>query len=139
MGVNDRIALSKATKVMQRRINEAHMRNGVTLINPEDTYIDVDIKIGADTIIEPGVLLKGKTVIGEDCFIGAHSELHDAILHDHVTVTSSYLEDSEMDTGSNIGPMSHLRPDSHIGKNVHLGNFVEVKKSTIDEARRLAI
>ncbi len=53
MGVNDRVALSKATKVMQRRINEVHMRNGVTLVNPDDTYIDVDIKIGSDTIIEP--------------------------------------------------------------------------------------
>lgn len=137
MGVNDRVALSNATRVMQRRINEAHMRNGVTLINPEDTYIDVDIKIGSDTIIEPGVLLKGHTKIGDNCFIGAHSELHDTVLHDNVTVTSSYLEDSEMETGSNIGPMSHLRPESHIGKNVHLGNFVEVKKSTIDEGTKV--
>lgn len=137
MGVNDRVALSNATKVMQRRINEAHMRNGVTLINPDDTYIDVDIKIGSDTIIEPGVLLKGKTVIGDNCYIGAHSELHDTILHDNVTVTSSYLEESEMEDGSNIGPMSHLRPESHIGKHVHLGNFVEVKKSTIDEGTKV--
>jgi len=137
MGVNDRVALSKATKVMQRRINEYHMNNGVTLINPEDTYIDVNIKIGSDTIIEPGVLLKGKTVIGDNCYIGAHSELHDTVLHDNVTVTSSYLEDSEMEDGSNIGPMSHLRPESHIGKNVHLGNFVEVKKATIDEGTKV--
>ncbi|GAX02288.1 bifunctional UDP-N-acetylglucosamine diphosphorylase/glucosamine-1-phosphate N-acetyltransferase GlmU [Secundilactobacillus silagei] len=137
MGVNDRVALSKATKVMQRRINEYHMNNGVTLINPEDTYIDVNIKIGSDTIIEPGVLLKGRTVIGDNCYIGAHSELHDTVLHDNVTVTSSYLEDSEMEDGSNIGPMSHLRPESHIGKNVHLGNFVEVKKATIDEGTKV--
>lgn len=137
MGVNDRVALAKATRVMQQRINVAHMKNGVTLINPEDTYIDVDVKIGNDTIIEPGVLLKGKTVIGSDCFIGAHSELHDTVLHDGVTVTSSYLESSEMQTGSDIGPMSHLRPESMIGKNVHLGNFVEVKKSTIDEGTKV--
>ncbi len=137
MGVNDRVALSKATKVMQRRINEGHMRNGVTLINPEDTYIDVDVKIGADTIIEPGVLLKGKTVIGDDCFIGAHSEIHDSTIHNNVTVTSSYIEDSEMDEGSNIGPMSHLRPESKIGPKVHLGNFVEVKKATIDEGTKV--
>lgn len=137
MGVNDRVALSKATKVMQRRINEAHMRNGVTLVNPDDTYIDVDIKIGSDTIVEPGVLLKGHTVIGENCRIGAHSEIHDSIIHDNVTVTSSFLEDSEMEDGSNIGPMSHLRPQSHIGKHVHLGNFVEVKKATIDEGTKV--
>lgn len=96
MGVNDRVALAKANKIMQRRINEKHMRNGVTLINPEDTYIDINVKIGADTIVEPGVLLKGNTVIGEDCFIGAHSEIHDSILHDRVKVTSSFIEGSEM-------------------------------------------
>ncbi len=113
------------------------MRNGVTLINPDDTYIDVDVKIGNDTIIEPGVLLKGRTTIGSDCLIGAHSELHDTVLHDGVTVTSSFLESSEMQAGSDIGPMSHLRPDSMIGPKVHLGNFVEVKKSTIDEGTKV--
>ncbi|MFD1456498.1 bifunctional UDP-N-acetylglucosamine diphosphorylase/glucosamine-1-phosphate N-acetyltransferase GlmU [Levilactobacillus lanxiensis] len=137
MGVNDRVALSAATKIMRKRINEAHMRNGVTLIDPETTYIDAGVKIGADTIIEPGVLLKGDTVIGDDCYIGAHSELRNAKLADHVTVTSSLLEDSDMATGSNIGPNSHLRPESHIGPKVHLGNFVEVKKATIGEGTKV--
>ncbi len=113
------------------------MRNGVTLINPENTYIDMNVTIGADTIIEPGVLLKGKTIIGEDCFIGANSEIHDSVLHDRVKVISSYLEDSEMHDDSNIGPMSHLRPESNIGPKVHLGNFVEVKKSTIGEGTKV--
>lgn len=137
MGVNDRVALAKANKIMQRLINEKHMRNGVTLINPEDTYIDINVKIGADTIVEPGVLLKGNTVIGEDCFIGAHSEIHDSILHDRVKVTSSFIEGSEMADDSNIGPMSHLRPESQIGKKVHLGNFVEVKKSHIGDGTKV--
>ncbi|WP_034526574.1 bifunctional UDP-N-acetylglucosamine diphosphorylase/glucosamine-1-phosphate N-acetyltransferase GlmU [Secundilactobacillus oryzae] len=137
MGVNDRVALAKANRIMQKRINETHMRNGVTLINPENTYIDMNVTIGADTIIEPGVLLKGKTIIGEDCFIGANSEIHDSVLHDRVKVISSYLEDSEMHDDSNIGPMSHLRPESNIGPKVHLGNFVEVKKSTIGEGTKV--
>lgn len=131
MGVNDRKALATATKVMQRRINEEHMANGVTFIDPDHTYVDVDVKIGADTIIEPNVQLKGHTVIGEDCMIGANSEIRNSVIHDGVTVTSSFIEDSDMADGSDIGPMSHLRPDAHIGENVHLGNFVEIKKATI--------
>ena len=114
MGVNDRIALAKATKVMQRRINEKHMRNGVTIIDPDNTYIDADVQIGADTVVEPGVQLKGKTVIGEDCVIGAHSQIRDCKIEDGVTVTVSYLEESVMHKNSNIGPYSHLRPCSRL-------------------------
>ncbi len=131
MGVNDRIALAKATKVMQRRINELHMKNGVTLIDPATTYIEADVKIGADTVIEPGVSLKGKTVIGEDCVIGAHSELRDTVLEDGIEVKASFLEGAIMRNGSNIGPYSHLRPQADIGEGVHIGNFVEVKKATL--------
>lgn len=131
MGVNDRVALSKATKVMQKRINEQHMRNGVTIVDPSSTYIDVDVKIGKDTVIEPGVQIKGKTVIGEDCVIGAHSQIIDCTIEDQVTVTVSYLEQSIMRKNSNIGPYSHLRPQADIGEDVHIGNFVEVKKAQI--------
>ena len=131
MGVNDRVALAKATEVMQARINREHMQNGVTLVNPATTYIDADVKIGADTVIEAGVSLKGKTVIGQDCYITANSTLVDTVLEDNVTVTSSYLEEAIMREGSNIGPYSHLRPQADIGQGVHIGNFVEVKKATL--------
>ncbi|WP_125546612.1 bifunctional UDP-N-acetylglucosamine diphosphorylase/glucosamine-1-phosphate N-acetyltransferase GlmU [Levilactobacillus lindianensis] len=137
MGVNDRVALANATKIMRNRINRQHMRDGVTLIDPDTTYIDAGVKIGSDTIIEGGVVLKGSTVIGEDCYIGAHSEIRNSTLADHVTVTSSLLEDSTMASGSDIGPNSHLRPESHIGPKVHLGNFVEVKKATIGEGTKV--
>ncbi|UDM31938.1 bifunctional UDP-N-acetylglucosamine diphosphorylase/glucosamine-1-phosphate N-acetyltransferase GlmU [Lentilactobacillus laojiaonis] len=137
MGVNDRVALSKATKIMQKRINEMHMRNGISMVNPEDTYIDVDVKIGSDTIIEAGVSIKGKTTIGEDCFIGSNSEIRDSVIKNNVTVTSSMIEESEMGDGSNIGPDSHLRPQSKIGKNVHIGNFCEVKKAEIGEGTKV--
>lgn len=131
MGVNDRVALSRATRVMQRRINEKHMRNGVTIINPENTYIDCDVKIGSDTVIEPGVYLKGNTKIGSDCLIGANSVIEDSLVEDGVTVTSSLLEQAHMHRNSNIGPYSHLRPLADIGEGVHIGNFVEVKKAEI--------
>ncbi len=137
MGVNDRVALAAATKVMQARINEAHMRNGVTMIDPATTYIDADVVIGNDTIIEPGVYLKGKTVIGSNCVIGTHSELIDATIEDDVRVTSSTIESSIMRKGSNIGPNSHLRPQSDIGEGVHIGNFCEVKKATLGPRTKL--
>ena len=91
MGINDRIALARATKIMRNRINRRHMMDGISMIDPERTYIDAGVKIGSDTIIEPGVQLKGHTIIGNDCYIGANSEIRDSILHDHVTVTSSLI------------------------------------------------
>lgn len=137
LGVNDRVALSNATRIMQRRINEAHMRNGVTMINPETTYIDVDVKIGNDTVIEGQVNLKGHTTIGSDCRIGSNSEIVDSQIGDHVQVTSSTIETAEMASGSNIGPNSHLRPQAKIGHDVHIGNFCEVKNATIGDRTKV--
>lgn len=137
MGVNDRVALAAATKVMQHRINVAHMKNGVTMVDPDTTYIDADVTIGNDTIIEPGVYLKGHTTIGSNCVVGTHSELIDATIEDNVTITSSTIEDSIMRKGSNIGPNSHLRPQSDIGEDVHIGNFCEVKKATLGARTKL--
>lgn len=133
LGVNDRIALSQATKIMQKRINEEHMRNGVSFIDPDTAYIDSDVKIGNDTVIEGAVVIKGNTEIGQDCVITSGSRIIDSKIGNNVTVTSSMIENSQMDDNSNIGPNSHLRPDSKIGKGVHIGNFVETKKVEIGE------
>lgn len=137
MGVNDRIALARANQVMRQRINQKLMQSGVTLLDPASTYIDADVKIGTDTVIEGGVLIKGHTVIGSDCFIGAHSEIINSTLHDEVRVTSSTIEDSEMHTDSDIGPYSHLRPASEIGEHAHIGNFVEVKKAYVGKGTKV--
>lgn len=137
MGVNDRVALAAATKVMQRRINEEHMRNGVTFYDPERTYVEADVKIGADTVIEGGVSLRGTTTIGADCVITAGSDLRDAIIDDQVIVKSSNIEESHVLAGSDIGPYAHLRPASTVGPNVHIGNFVEVKKATIHQGTKV--
>ncbi|MFD1465688.1 bifunctional UDP-N-acetylglucosamine diphosphorylase/glucosamine-1-phosphate N-acetyltransferase GlmU [Lapidilactobacillus mulanensis] len=131
LGVNDRVALAKATQIMQERINTQHMRDGVTLIDPATTHIDIDVKIAPDTIVEGEVNLKGHTEIGSDCYIGSLSELVDAKLHDHVHVTSSTVEEAEMMSHSDIGPNSHLRPKAVIGEEAHIGNFCEIKNATI--------
>lgn len=133
LGVNDRIALAQATKTMQRRINEQHMRDGVSFIDPDTAYIDADVKIGNDTVIEGNVVIKGNTEIGSDCYITSGSRIVDSKIGNNVTVTSSTVEEAEMDDNTDIGPNSHLRPKAIIRKGAHMGNFVEIKKAEIGE------
>lgn len=137
LGVNDRIALSLAEKLMRQRINEYHMLQGVTLIDPNSTYIDADVVIGQDTIIEPSVFIKGKTTIGENCFISMNSELDTVELKDNVIIRSSCLEYCFVDSQTDVGPMAHIRPKSKLGQKVHVGNFVEVKNATIGHQTKM--
>ncbi len=137
-GVNSRIQLAETTTVMKRRINQKHMANGVTLIDPENTYIESEVVIGKDTIIEPGCMLQGKTVIGEGCRIGYHTKLTNMIIKDNVDIESSVLVDSFVDEGTHIGPFAYIRPNSHIGKNIKVGDFVEVKNATIGDGTKIA-
>lgn len=133
IGVNDRVALAEAGRLMRNRINHRHLMNGVTLVDPLSTYIEADVQIASDTLLEAGVSLKGKTVIGQDCFIGAHSEIVDSVLADQVLVLQSVIENSQIGKGSDVGPFAHLRPNSRLGQSVHIGNFVEVKNSMIGD------
>lgn len=137
LGVNDRLALAEANRLMRQRINNAHMLKGVTFIDPLTTYIDADVEIGSDTVIEAGVILKGTTKIGKNCFIGAHSEIKESIIEDNVTVTSSHIEQAVVAQGSDIGPFGRLRPGAKLGRNVHVGNFVEIKNATLDEGTKV--
>ena len=133
LGVNDRSALAQATKIMQKRINKKHMANGVTFIDPDTAYIDADVKIGCDTQIEGNVVIKGNTEIGSDCLITSGSRIIDSKVGNNVTVTSSTVEQAEMDEFSDVGPNSHLRPKAILRKGVHIGNFVEIKNAEIGE------
>lgn len=136
-GSNDRVQLAEADLVMRRRINEQHMRGGVTLVDPESTYIEDTVKIGRDTLIEPGVLLKGETVIGEDVRIGAYSVVQDSLVQDGVTIKShTVLEGAEVHSGADAGPFARLRPGAVLEKDVHVGNFVEVKNARMLEGAK---
>lgn len=131
IGINDRVALAEAAATMRKRINTQHLVNGVTLIDPENTYIDADVTIGNDTIIEPGVQLKGKTVIGSECFIGANSEVINSQLGDRIKVISSHIEEAVVGNDSDVGPFGRLRSGAALAEHVHVGNFVEIKNSNI--------
>lgn len=137
IGVNDRIALSQANSIMRKRINRNHMRNGVSFIDPNTTYIDDGVKIGAETIIEPGVSLKGDTTIGENCVITQNSQIIDSSIEDNVTVKSSTIEESTVHVGADVGPYAHLRPKSEIKQQAHIGNFVEIKNAVIGEKTKV--
>jgi bifunctional UDP-N-acetylglucosamine pyrophosphorylase/glucosamine-1-phosphate N-acetyltransferase len=136
IGVNDRIALSQAEKIMRERINRKHMINGVTIIDPEHTYISPEAEIGRDTVIYPGTVIEGKTVIGEDCIIGPHSEIKNCSVGNGTTIRHSVAHDSEIGNEVTIGPFAHIRPSSKISDEVRIGNFVEIKKSTFGKGSK---
>jgi len=137
MGVNDRVMLSEAEKALRKRVNEQHMRNGVTIIDPATTYIGTDVQIGADTVIEPGVKLGGHTIIGEDARIGQYSEITNSKIGTNVTIKQSVINEAVVDDYAIIGPFAQLRPGADLGKKVKVGNFVEVKKSVVKEGAKL--
>ncbi|ALC83269.1 bifunctional UDP-N-acetylglucosamine diphosphorylase/glucosamine-1-phosphate N-acetyltransferase GlmU [Bacillus gobiensis] len=129
LGVNDRVALSMAEEYMRQRINKRHMQNGVSLIDPNNTYISPEAVIGRDTVIYPGTILKGKVAIGEDCLVGPNSELENCKVGDRSVIKQSVVSSSEVGNDVSIGPFAHIRPDSTIGNDVKIGNFVEIKKT----------
>jgi bifunctional UDP-N-acetylglucosamine pyrophosphorylase/glucosamine-1-phosphate N-acetyltransferase len=129
LGVNDRVALSQAEETMRVRINKKHMLNGVTIVDPSNTYISADSVIGSDTVLYPGTIIRGKTSIGMDCVIGPHTEIKDCQIGDATMVKQSVAHDSYIGAEVAIGPFAHIRPDSKILDEVKIGNFVEIKKS----------
>ncbi|WP_333860191.1 bifunctional UDP-N-acetylglucosamine diphosphorylase/glucosamine-1-phosphate N-acetyltransferase GlmU [Clostridium sp.] len=138
MGVNSRVQLAEAEKIMRSRINKIHMERGVTLIDYDNTYIDLDVEIGKDTIIYPGNVFQGNTVIGENCILYSNSRIQSSIIKDNVTVENSVILESTIGENTNVGPFAYIRPETTIGKSVKIGDFVEVKKSTIGDNTKIS-
>ncbi len=130
-GINTRVQLAQATAVMRQRIAERHMLNGVTILDPQTTYIDDSVEIGQDTVILPGTILEGKTQIGRNASIGPHSRVVDSIVADYGRVTYSVIEQARLDEHAEIGPFGRLRAGAHLGPGVHMGSFGEVKNSQL--------
>ncbi len=130
LGVNDRVALAKAEKLMKQRINEQHMRNGVTIVDPDNTYISPDVKIGQDVVVHPGCVLEGETVVEDQVVLGPHSTITDSHVGESTVVKQSVAANSRIGKRVQIGPFAHIRPQSNLGDDVKIGNFVEVKKAS---------
>ncbi len=133
LGVNDRVALAQAEKVMKKRINEKHMRNGVTIIDTDNTYIGPDVQIEQDVLIHPGTVITGQTIIKTDAVIGPHTEITSCIIGEGTLIRQSTVTDSRIGDNVQVGPYAHIRPESDIGNHIKIGNFVEVKKTKIDD------
>ncbi|SHI22638.1 bifunctional UDP-N-acetylglucosamine diphosphorylase/glucosamine-1-phosphate N-acetyltransferase GlmU [Clostridium intestinale] len=131
LGVNSRAELAQAEVIMRKVINKKHLDNGVTIIDPSNTYIGVDVVIGQDTIIYPGNVLEGKSEIGTDCVLYPNSRIDSSIIGNEVEIQSSVILQSKIGDNTTVGPFAYVRPESNIGDKVRIGDFVEIKKSTI--------
>lgn len=131
LGVNSRLDLAAAAAIMGRRILERHMLAGVTVTDPESTYVDAEVSIGRDTVIEPMTVLSGSTAIGEDCVIGPSSIVSDTVIDDGVRLVCSQVSSAEIAAGCNVGPFTYIRPGTRLEAGAKAGAFVEIKNSRI--------
>lgn len=138
LGINDRVQLAEAAQVLRKRILERHMRAGVTIMDPGTTYIDAEVEIGMDTIVYPGTILEGRTVIGRDCILGPNSRIVSSEVGNGSEVNNSAMTKSTVGENTHIGPFAYIRPDSSIGNKVKIGDFVEIKKSRIDDGTKIS-
>jgi len=137
LGINTRIHLAEAEAVMQRRIIERHMLNGVTIINPACTYIEDSVTIGMDTTLQPNTFLRGETSIGENCVIGPNSIISDCKVGNDCIILAAVMEKAIVEDGVDMGPFARLRKGAHLGPGVHMGNFGEVKDSYLGEGTKM--
>ncbi len=137
-GVNDRVQLAQAEKIVRRRILERHMRDGVTIIDPDSTYIEADVVIGRDSVIYPGCILQGRTVLDEEVTLLQNCRLNNASVGRGTTVESSTLLDCRVGENTTVGPNAYLRPNTNVGSHCRVGDFVEIKNSTIGDGTKVS-
>jgi bifunctional UDP-N-acetylglucosamine pyrophosphorylase/glucosamine-1-phosphate N-acetyltransferase len=137
LGINTRVELAAADRILRARKNQELMLSGVTIERPETVTIDGRVEAGTDTIIEPFARLLGATHIGDDCRIGAGAILENAILADGVEIAPyTLISDSRVDGEAKVGPFARLRMDAHVGKDARVGNFVELKKTYLGDGAK---
>ncbi len=133
IGINNRLQLSTAGELMKKSLLEAHMLNGVTIVDPSSTFIGKSVKIARDVTILPGTILEGNTEIGEDSIIGPQSRVRDCIIGNGVKIQYSVALESTIGDETSIGPFAYLRPGNKIGRHVKIGDFVEMKNSSFGD------
>ncbi len=137
LGINSRVQLAGAEKILRRRKNVELMENGVTIMDPDSTFIDADVTVGRDTVIYPFTWLEGETHIGENCTLGPSSRFSDTVMGNGVTAQFVYAHECEIADGVTMGPYVHIRPNTKLSPKVKIGNFVEVKNSNIGDGTKL--
>jgi len=131
IGINNRVHLAEAQAVLKRRINQDWMLSGVTILDPDTTYIGPEVTIGGDTTILPNTTLEGETIIGKQCSLGPNSFIRASVVGDRCNIFMSMMEGATLEEEVDIGPFAHLRQGAYLCRGVHMGNFGEVKNSTL--------
>jgi bifunctional UDP-N-acetylglucosamine pyrophosphorylase/glucosamine-1-phosphate N-acetyltransferase len=137
IGINTRVHLSEAEAALRMRINRKHMLNGVSMMNPEVTYIDAGVMIGRDTLIMPNTFIHGNTEIGEGNVIGPNAIIRDTRIGNHCKILASVMDGAVLEDDVDMGPFARLRKGAHLKSHVHMGNFGEVKDSTLHEGVKM--
>lgn len=137
MGINSRGDLAAITRVIRDRINAEHLAKGVTLLDPDTAFIDVDVRIGPDTVIHPLTFLEGSTRIGSGCSIGPSARVVDSRIEDGADVQFSVVKGSRIRAGATVGPFASVRPGTDLAEGAKAGTFVEIKASTIGRGSKV--
>lgn len=137
LGINSRLQLAEAEKILRQRKLVELMDSGVTVMDPASTFVDASVSVGEDTVLYPFTWLEGETTIGRDCRIGPNSRISDSQLGDAVTLHFSYAHECKIAGGVSVGPYVHLRPDTELAAGVKVGNFVEIKNSRVGVGSKL--
>lgn len=133
LGVNTRVELADVGQKMRRSILRDLMLSGVTITDPDTTYVDAGVVVGQDTMLLPNTHLLGDTTIGEDCVLGPNANIVNAVIGNKVRARACFIEQAHVGDGCKIGPFAHLRPGSVLDRNVRIGNFVETKATHLNE------
>src|SRR3954471_11442225 len=137
IGVNDRAQLADAESQLRARINEAWMREGVTMVDPARTYIDTSVELEPEVRLMPGTILEDRTSIGGGSVIGPDAHLTDAIVGDRTTIANSVVREAEIGDDCSVGPFAYVRPGTRLAAGAKIGTFVEVKNSEIGEGTKV--
>jgi bifunctional UDP-N-acetylglucosamine pyrophosphorylase/glucosamine-1-phosphate N-acetyltransferase len=134
---NSRASLARVAEVMRRRINESHMAEGVTLVDPSSTYIDVEVRIGRDAVVFPNTYLEGRTRVGTGARIGPSARLVDSIVGDEAEVQFSVVKESRIGPRAAVGPFANVRPGTVLAEGAKAGTFVEIKNSRVGRGSKV--
>jgi bifunctional UDP-N-acetylglucosamine pyrophosphorylase/glucosamine-1-phosphate N-acetyltransferase len=138
LGINNRWQLAQAAQLIRMRILKAHAMNGVTIVDPNSTYIEGDVTIGVDTVMHPMTVVEGKTNIGGSCVIGPNTWIKNSEIEDDCRVFMSHVDQVHLHKNVRCGPFANLRPESEVGRDVRIGNFVEIKNSQIGDETKIS-
>jgi bifunctional UDP-N-acetylglucosamine pyrophosphorylase / glucosamine-1-phosphate N-acetyltransferase len=138
LGVNDRKQLAEAYQILQNRIKDDWMMQGITIVDPQSITIDDTVTLGPDVVIEPQTHLRGNTTIGAGCRLGPGSLIENSTIGDRTTVLYSVVNNSKVAANTQIGPYTHLRSEVVVGEGCRIGNFVELKKTQLGDRTNVA-